>query len=251
MERTIRVALEARSYDLHIGSGLLPQAGELVRAALPSHRRFVITHPILARHYGEALFPALDPAGVILVPSGERQKSLRRAARLYDELLARGADRKSAVVAFGGGVIGDLAGFVAATYMRGLPFVQIPTTLLAQVDASVGGKVAVDHPKAKNLIGAFHQPSLVIADSDTLRTLPGRDYRAGLAEVVKHGVIADAALFAWMEGSVPQIARHDPEAIGVNRTASATEAGRVSLSPGLSYSHCRVLARRKLSRSVD
>lgn len=214
MGRTIRVTLDARSYDIHIGSGLLRRAGELVGATLPSHRLFAITHPGLARLHGGELFPALGLSGVIPVPAGERQKSLRRAARLYDELLRLGADRKSALVAFGGGVIGDLAGFVAATYMRGLPFVQIPTTLLAQVDASVGGKVAVDHPKAKNLIGAFHQPSLVIADSDVLRTLSGRDYRAGLAEVVKHGVIADAALFAWMETSVPAILRREAEALG-------------------------------------
>ena len=214
MCRTLCVELGTRSYDLHIGPRLLPRAGELVRAALPSRRAFVITHPIIARRHGESLLPSLRSAEVILVPSGERQKSLRRAARLYDELLSRGADRRSVIIAFGGGVIGDLAGFVAATYMRGLAYVQLPTTLLAQVDASVGGKVAVDHPQAKNLIGAFHQPHLVIADSEVLHTLRARDYRAGLAEVVKHGVIADAALFAWMEASVSAISRRDPEAIG-------------------------------------
>ena len=214
MSRPIRVELEARSYDIHSGPGLLPRAGELLGAALRPSRVFVLTHPAIVRLHGEALLGSLGSAEVILVPAGERQKSLRRAALLYDELLARGADRKSVLLTFGGGVIGDLGGFVAATYMRGLPFVQIPTTLLAQVDASVGGKVAVDHPHAKNLIGAFYQPRLVLADSGVLQTLPARDYRTGLAEVVKHGVIADAALFAWMEASVRAIATRDPAAIG-------------------------------------
>jgi 3-dehydroquinate synthase len=214
LRSTVRVELGARSYEIHIGPGLLPCAEELLGAVLRPSRVFVLTHPAIARLHGRALMGALGAAEVLLIPAGERQKSLHRAARLYDELLTRGGDRKSVILAFGGGVIGDLGGFVASTYMRGLPFVQVPTTLLAQVDASVGGKVAVDHPQAKNLIGAFYQPRLVIADSGVLQTLPARDYRAGLAEVAKHGAIADATLFAWMEASVGAIAARDPEAIG-------------------------------------
>jgi 3-dehydroquinate synthase len=213
--RTVHVELGPRSYAIRIGRGVLDEAGPSLVAQGLAHRVFVITHPALWRWHGEALAASLAgvPVEALALPPGERQKSLRRAARLYDELLARGADRSSTVLAFGGGVVGDLAGFVAATFMRGLPYVQVPTTLLAQVDASLGGKVAVDHPRAKNLIGAFHQPRLVLADSEVLRTLSLRDYRAGLAEVVKHGLL-EAKLFAWLEASVPQLRARDPEAIG-------------------------------------
>ncbi len=213
-ETLVPVTLGARSYSVHLGPGTLARAGALVAALAPS-RVFVLTHPVIARLHGPALLASFGQAApeVLLVPAGERSKRLTRAARLYDELLARQADRRSVIVTFGGGVIGDLGGFVAATYMRGLRFVQVPTTLLAQVDASVGGKVAVDHPRAKNLIGAFHQPALVLADTTLLRTLPAREYRSGLAEVVKHGVIADPALFAWMEASLPAIAARRDEAL--------------------------------------
>jgi len=211
----IRVELGPRSYHIHIGPGLLRRAGELISSALTPRRLFLITHPVVDRLHGEALREGLGgwQMATLPVPAGERQKSLRRAAGLWDELLALGADRSSAIIAFGGGVIGDLAGFVAATYMRGIAYVQVPTTLLAQVDSSVGGKVAVDHPRAKNLIGAFYQPQLVIADCDIVRTLPFRDYRAGLAEVVKHGVIADAELFGWLESNVGAVRARDPAAI--------------------------------------
>ncbi len=209
----VRVDLGARGYDIAIGPGLLAGALARVEALLQPTRVFLVTHPSLLRLHGETVRRSGRAPEVLLVPAGERQKSLRQAARLYDALLARGADRRAVIVAFGGGVIGDLAGFVAATYMRGVAFVQLPTTLLAQVDASVGGKVAVDHPQAKNLIGAFYQPRLVVADSEVLRTLPAREYRAGLAEVVKHGVIADESLFAWMEASVAAIARRESSAI--------------------------------------
>jgi len=211
---TVRVDLEPRPYDIHVGAGLLARTADLVAPLHPS-RVLVLTHPAIARLHGPALlapFGANSPE-VIEIPSGERRKSLRWAARLYDELLARRADRASVLLTFGGGVVGDLGGFVAATYMRGLRFVQVPTTLLAQVDASVGGKVAVDHPHAKNLIGAFYQPSLVVADTSTLHTLPAREYRCGLAEVVKHGVIADAVFFAWLEDSTPAVAARDPDAL--------------------------------------
>jgi len=200
----LRVELGPRSYQIHIGPGLLRRAGQLIAQAATPGRGFIITHPRIDQLHGAALRESITafPAEMITVPPGERQKTLRRAAMLYDQLLARGAERGSAVIAFGGGVIGDLAGFVAATYMRGIVYVQVPTTLLAQVDASIGGKVGVDHPEAKNLIGAFHQPRVVIADSDVLHTLRGRDYRAGLAEVVKHAVIGDPGFFGWLEENV-------------------------------------------------
>jgi 3-dehydroquinate synthase len=211
----VRVELGERSYLIHIRAGLLAEAGRLIAACGAPDRVFIITHPVVDRLHGDRLRQGMGElrAEMLYVPAGERQKSLRRAAALYDELLARGADRASCVIAFGGGVIGDLAGFVAATYMRGIAYAQVPTTLLAQVDSSVGGKVAVDHPRAKNLIGAFYQPRVVIADPQTLKTLPARDYRGGLAEAVKHAVIADAELFAWMEQNVRPLRRRAPEAI--------------------------------------
>jgi len=200
MDARVDVDLGDRSYPIHIGAGVLARAREWLPAD-ETGRCFAITHPIIARLHGEALERGMAgrPPEVILVPSGERQKSVRRASALWDELLERGADRRSTIIAFGGGVIGDLAGFVAATYMRGVPYVQIPTTLLAQVDSSVGGKVAVNRPGGKNLVGAFYQPRLVIADVGVLATLRARDYREGLAEVVKHAVIADPQLFEWLE----------------------------------------------------
>ncbi len=213
--RPVRVELGDRSYEIHVGPGLLARSGELIAASAGSGRRFVVTHPLVERLHGEALRRGLGgaPCEIILVPSGERHKSLRRAAALWDALQAAGADRRSVVVAFGGGVIGDLAGFAAAAYMRGIAYVQIPTTLLAQVDSSVGGKVAVNHPAAKNLIGAFHQPRLVLADAAVLRTLRARDYRSGLAEVVKHAALADAEMFAWLETDVRAVVDRDPSAI--------------------------------------
>ena len=204
------VDLGDRSYEIHIGAGMLARAGDFV-SAVGGSRGFVMTHPVIARLHGETLARGLEALQVetILVPAGERQKSLRRASALWDELLRRGADRSSVVIAFGGGVIGDLAGFVAATYMRGVPYVQIPTTLLAQVDSSVGGKVAINHPAGKNLIGAFHQPRLVVADVSVLSTLRARDYREGLAEAVKTAVIADADLFDWLERNAVALSRRN------------------------------------------
>ena len=208
------VDLGERSYEIHMGAGLLARAGDLISAGGGS-RGFVVTHPIIARLHGERLARGLGGLRVetLLVPAGERQKSLRRASALWDELLGRGADRRSVIIGFGGGVIGDLAGFVAATFMRGVPYVQIPTTLLAQVDSSVGGKVGVNHPKAKNLIGAFYQPRLVVADVTVLSTLRARDYREGLAEAVKTAAIADAELFGWMEQNAAALSRRDAREI--------------------------------------
>ncbi|MFB3882009.1 MAG: 3-dehydroquinate synthase [Armatimonadota bacterium] len=208
------VALGARSYEIHVEPGALARAGRVIEAAAGG-RGFVITDGRVEVLHGAALRAGLGRfrAETIIVPAGERQKSLRRAGMLWEELLRRGADRESVVVAFGGGVVGDLAGFVAATYMRGLPFVQIPTTLLAQVDSSVGGKVAINHPRAKNLIGAFHQPRAVIADVSVLQTLRRRDYREGIAEAVKTAVIADPAFYGWLEANQRAVASRDPSAL--------------------------------------
>lgn len=210
----VTVRLGERAYPIHIGPGVLARAGELITAAAGGSG-FVITHPAIARLHASALAAALRPFSheTILVPAGERQKSLRRASALWGELVSRRADRRSVLIAFGGGVIGDLTGFVAATYMRGVPYVQIPTSLVAQVDSSVGGKVAINHSKVKNLIGAFYQPRLVIADVSLLRTLPARDYRQGLAEAVKTALIADAAFFAWFEQNARAVSRRDDAAL--------------------------------------
>ena len=181
-------------YEVRVGTGLLARLASLVADAAPAHRTVVVTDANVERHQGEAARTALRPleAAWIVVPPGEAEKTRERWAWLTDELLALGCGRDTTLVALGGGVIGDLAGFTAATFMRGVPYVQVPTTLLAMVDASVGGKTAVDLPAGKNLVGAFHRPALVVADPATLRTLPAAELRAGLAEVIKHGVIADA-----------------------------------------------------------
>ncbi len=211
-ETAVGVELGERSYPILVGDGLLARAGRLVRERLAetgyeTDRALLVTHPEIGALYGHEVLNGFEEAGfrvgVAEVPPGEESKSLQQAARLYDACVAASLDRRSPVVALGGGVIGDLAGFVAATYLRGVPFVQLPTTLLAQVDASVGGKVAVNHPLAKNLIGAFHQPLLVAADVSTLRTLPARELAAGLAEAVKHGLLADPAYFAYLEENAP------------------------------------------------
>jgi 3-dehydroquinate synthase len=210
--RQITVHLGPRTYPVLVGSGLLDQAGrEYARLGL-GRKLVVVTQRAVAgpaTTVSDSLRAAgFDPA-VVEVDEGEPAKSLDRARRLWDAFLGHGLDRGSAVVAVGGGVVGDLAGFAAATYMRGIAFVQIPTTLLAQVDASVGGKVAVNHPRAKNLIGAFHQPRLVLIDPQTLGTLPEREYRSGLAEVIKTGAALDADLFATLESRAADLRRRD------------------------------------------
>lgn len=199
----VRVELGERSYDIVIGSGLLSRAAEFFEPLKLGKRGVVITDSNVWSNHAPALQDALHKAGfeteVLTVPAGEASKSLRQAERLLEKLPGCGLDRKSFVVALGGGVVGDLAGFVAATYLRGLPYVQVPTTLLAQVDSSVGGKTGVNLPQGKNLVGAFHQPRLVLVDTGTLATLPERELRAGFAEVIKHGAIRDAEFFAWLE----------------------------------------------------
>jgi len=190
----VEVDLGQRGYPIFVGAGILEETGELLSPLLPPPRRLLLlTHPSLQELYGEKVLASLRRAGygaeVALVPEGEESKSLEMAFGLYDRCLEAGLDRSSVLLALGGGVVGDLGGFVAATYMRGIAFVPLPTTLLSQVDASVGGKVGVNHPRAKNLVGAFHQPSLVVSDVLTLRSLPEREYRQGLGEVVKHGCL--------------------------------------------------------------
>ncbi|MGB9860436.1 MAG: 3-dehydroquinate synthase [Moorellaceae bacterium] len=204
MAGRLRVELGERSYYIYVGSGLLERTGELLSSPDLGRRCLVVTNPVVASLYGSKVKESLEKAGFVPlfkeVPDGEEAKSLSVAAELYDLALSVGWERRCPILALGGGVVGDLAGFVAATLLRGVPFIQLPTTLLAQVDSSVGGKVAVNHPRGKNLIGAFYQPRLVIADLGTLKTLPDREWRSGLAEVIKYGVICDAGFFAYLEG---------------------------------------------------
>jgi len=214
--QTVRIALGARTYPIHVGSGLLVRA-DLVAPVLPHRRAAIVTNDTVAPLYLEPLAAALGAARIesvrIVVPDGEDHKSWQTLNTVFDALVRERCDRQTAIVALGGGVIGDLAGFAAATYQRGVPFVQVPTTLLAQVDSSVGGKTAINHPRGKNMIGAFHQPVLVLADTETLATLPERELRAGLAEVIKHGAIRDAAFFDWLEANVDRLRARDPESL--------------------------------------
>ena len=216
--RIVEVPLGQRSYQIKIGSGLLSGLGrECGRLGLAG-RCAVISDRNVAPLSAEKVLTALMHAGIepvlITVPAGETAKSLDTVRACYDQLAAHRLERKSFVVALGGGVVGDLAGFVAATYLRGVAFVQIPTTLLAQVDSSVGGKVGVNLKAGKNLVGAFYQPRLVLCDLDTLATLPPREFRSGLAEVIKYGIIYDASLFARLEKDMPKLLAREPKALG-------------------------------------
>jgi 3-dehydroquinate synthase len=209
----VRIELGPRSYDVHIGFDTLPELGRHVARAGGGRRALLVADAAVADSHAPLAASSLHAAGIatqlVLVPPGEGSKTLEAAARLYDACLEAGLDRTSFVVALGGGVVGDLAGFVAATYMRGIPFVQVPTTLLAQVDASVGGKVAVDHPRAKNLIGAFHQPRLVWCDVATLGTLPQAELVAGLAEAIKSGLLGDARYYRFLRRHHQRILERD------------------------------------------
>jgi 3-dehydroquinate synthase len=203
---TIRLNLAERSYDILVGDGLIREAGWLIREHGIRGRIMVVTNSTVAGWYLGPLLNSLTAAGYqadsMLIPDGEIYKSWEQANRIYDRLAGLEYDRKSVLIALGGGVIGDLTGFAAATYMRGIKFIQVPTTLLAQVDSSVGGKVAVNHAKGKNLIGAFYQPGLVIADVGSLKTLPQRELSSGMAEVVKHGIIADPNYYQLIQGEI-------------------------------------------------
>ncbi len=215
-----RVRVEPRgwpSYDIHIGPGLLARAGELIAPLLARPRTLVITDENVARAHLATLEHGLSDAGIafeaLVLPPGEATKSWRHLQRLVEFILAERLERNDHIIAFGGGVIGDLAGFAAATARRGMPFIQIPTTLLAQVDSSVGGKTGINSPDhGKNLIGAFHQPSLVLADTHVLNTLPRRELLAGYAEVVKYGLLGDAAFFAWLEEHGADVIAGDEDA---------------------------------------
>ena len=207
--KRVKVKLGSKSYNIHIGSGMLSQAGHWLRELGFAGKLVVITNPIVESLYGETLQQGLTQDGftvaALQVPDGEEQKSLETAGNLYLELSSCFTERTTPILALGGGVIGDLAGFVAATYKRGVPLVQMPTTLLAQVDSSIGGKVAVDHGQLKNEIGAFYQPRLVISDIDTLRTLDPQAISNGLAEIIKYGVIRDKGLFYYLEDNMDKI----------------------------------------------
>lgn len=213
--RTVQVPLGDRSYAIRLGLDILEQAGAAVAECTKARRAVVVTVPEVGKRYGARLERSLRAAGIqskrLVVPDGERSKNLRTLAKLYEELIDFDADRGTAVIALGGGVVGDLAGFLAASWMRGVPFVQVPTTVLAMADASVGGKVAVDLPRGKNLVGAFHQPHLVWMDVATLRSLPRRQRANGLVEVIKHGVIRDVALFERFERDVEAILELEPD----------------------------------------
>jgi len=202
---TVHVALGARSYDVLVGEGLLAQAGALLRPMLKRPRTVIVTDANVASRQLPVLTASLDAHGIahqaIVLPPGEATKNFGELARLLDRLIEARVERNDIIVALGGGVIGDLAGFAAAILRRGVDFVQIPTTLLAQVDSSVGGKTAIDTPAGKNLVGAFHQPRLVLADIDALDTLPRREVLCGYAEVVKYGLLGDAGFFAWLEAN--------------------------------------------------
>ena len=215
--RAIPVGLGERAYQVLIGPGLIDAAGGHIRPLLKRARTAIVADETVARLHGERLGASLATAGIaadlITIPSGEASKSFEQLARLSDQLLALSLDRGDMIIAFGGGVAGDLAGFAAAIYKRGIDFVQIPTTLLAQVDSSVGGKTAIDTPRGKNLIGAFHQPRLVLADLDVLATLPEREVRAGYAEVIKYGMLGDEAFFGWLEANGAAVLRREPEAL--------------------------------------
>jgi 3-dehydroquinate synthase len=206
-----------QAYDVRVGEGLIANAHAHIAPLLGARRTTVITDETVARLHGPALRGSLERAGVrvreIVVPPGEGSKSFAELERVCDRLLADGVDRKDVIIALGGGVVGDLAGFAAAIVKRGVDFVQIPTTLLAQVDSSVGGKTAIDTPRGKNLIGAFWQPRLVLCDLSALSTLPDRELRAGYAEVLKYGLLGDGAFFAWLERDGGAVFQRDPTAL--------------------------------------
>ena len=215
--QTLSVALAERSYPIHVGTGLLDRS-DLIVPFLARKKVAVVANTTVAPLFMERLAGALAREGVevarIVLADGEEHKDWTTLNTIFDALLEQGFGRDCTLIALGGGVIGDLTGFAAATYQRGVQYIQVPTTLLAQVDSSVGGKTAINHPLGKNMIGAFHQPRLVLADIDALKTLPVRELRAGLAEVIKHGLIRDSEFFDWIEANLDRLLDRDPEALG-------------------------------------
>jgi len=229
--KTVTVTLGNRSYNIYVGTGLLKQAGRLLKDAGLSGKAIIITDSKVCGLYGEQLRQILESAdfdaGLIDVPEGEQHKSIETAGKLYQELVKLRAERTTPILALGGGVIGDLAGFVAATYMRGVPLVQVPTTLLAQGDSSIGGKVAVDHGNLKNMVGAFYHPRLTISDVSLLKSLSQREISSGLAEIMKHGLILDADLFRYLEKNMKKIKALDENALETIVFRSAQIKARV------------------------
>jgi 3-dehydroquinate synthase len=213
----VRVGLEGRAYDVVIGEGLISGAGQAIRPLLQRPKVAVVADETVQALHGGALAASMAAAGVtahpVVIAPGEGAKSFAGLEAVSDQLLALALERGDLIVAFGGGVVGDLAGFAAAVYKRGIDFVQIPTTLLAQVDSSVGGKTAIDTPRGKNLIGAFHQPRLVLADLGVLATLPAREMACGYAEVIKYGLLGDAGFFDWLEANGRKVLAQEPEAL--------------------------------------
>jgi 3-dehydroquinate synthase len=252
--RTLEVGLAGRAYDVKIGTGLLGQAGGMIAPMLARPRTVVVTDENVAELHGEELVGSLRASGVqtdlVVMAAGEQTKSFEGLAELSDRLLSHELDRKDMVVALGGGVIGDLTGFAAAIYKRGVDFIQVPTTLLAQVDSSVGGKTAIDTPQGKNLIGAFHQPRLVVADLGVLSSLPDRQMAAGFGEVLKYGLLGDGAFFNWLEAHGHAVLAHDPAALEhvvvrcvemkaeiVAADERETNGGRALLNLGHTFGH--------------
>ena len=214
--QTVPVQTPGGRYDIHIGSGLLGDPAAW-RGLPRAQHAVIVSNPLVASHFEAALRHALAPhyhrITSVHLPDGEAHKDWPALNLIFEHLLAHGCDRKTVLFALGGGVVGDMTGFAAATYMRGVPFVQVPTTLLAQVDSSVGGKTAINHARGKNMIGAFHQPARVLCDLATLATLPARELAAGLAEVIKYGPIADDAFFGWTQRQMPALLARDPAAL--------------------------------------
>jgi 3-dehydroquinate synthase len=250
--RTLNVALGDRAYPIHIGPGLLTRP-ELIVSALKTRRVIIVTNDRVGPLYLGTLRAALERADVsvsaVELPDGEIHKDWSTLNLIFDALLAGRCERSTTLIALGGGVVGDMGGFAAATYQRGMPFIQVPTTLLAQVDSSVGGKTAINHPLGKNMIGAFYQPKLVLADTATLDTLPARELAAGIAEVIKYGLIRDPEFFAWLEAHLDRLLARDPEALAhaIERScrnkaevvaADETEQGeRALLNLGHTFGH--------------
>jgi 3-dehydroquinate synthase len=253
--RRLNVSLAERSYPILIGAGLLSRI-DLLLPHLGTPRVALITNTTVAPLYMDLLQRGLEGAGVgvtpVIIPDGEAYKNWESLNLIYDALLANRCDRSTTIIALGGGVIGDLAGFAAATYQRGVPFIQIPTTLLSQVDSSVGGKTGINHPLGKNMVGAFWQPRLVLADTDTLNTLPGRELSSGMAEVIKYGLIRDLPFLEWLEASMSGLIARDggllahaierscankAEVVAADELETAKEGGRALLNLGHTFGH--------------
>ena len=230
MKTVLSVGLQERSYEIHIGAGLLTHA-DLLLAHIPHKRVAIVSNTTVAPLYLAQLSTTLKTIGVsaieIVLPDGEQYKTSQTLNLIFDALLQHRCERSTPLIALGGGVIGDMTGFAAACYLRGVPFIQIPTTLLSQVDSSVGGKTGINHPLGKNMIGAFYQPQLVLADIDTLKTLPDRELSAGLAEVIKYGLIRDLAFLVWLEQNMDALIARDAQALQYAITRSCENKAEV------------------------